>query len=183
MGRCYAGSDTLYTLALPRATVFQFEVIQDLAGKFDVNSMDVYAQPKYSNFPTFDALNCGSLWFQVSRGFKGYRHVDFARLFADNSLRTAWLCQSSAVLMLLFWLQVTVAKKHSEFMGGLTALKAAALPTCDLNKFVHPTLRDNSKPIHMIVTTPDRFDTCYLKQVSYNRPFRGCLLCSMSDVL
>ena len=64
-------------------------------------------------------------------------------------------------------------------MGGFKALKAAALPTCDLNKFVHPRLQDNSKPIHMIVTTPDRFDTCYLKQVSYNRPFRGCLLCSL----
>ncbi|KAL0026854.1 hypothetical protein WJX77_006659 [Trebouxia sp. C0004] len=59
---------------------------------------------------------------------------------------------------------VTVAKKHSEFMEGFKALKAAALPTCDLNNFVHPTLPDNSKPIHMIVTTPDRFDTCYLKQ-------------------
>ncbi|DBB00231.1 TPA: hypothetical protein ACH3X1_014060 [Trebouxia sp. C0004] len=60
------GSDTLYTLALPRAEVFEFEVVQDLAGKFVANSMDVYAQPKYSNFPTFDALNCGSLWFQVT---------------------------------------------------------------------------------------------------------------------
>ncbi|KAL0027451.1 hypothetical protein WJX77_001980 [Trebouxia sp. C0004] len=57
------GSNTLYTLALPRATVFEFEVVQDPAGKFVANSMDVYAQPKY-NFPTFDALNCGSLWFQ-----------------------------------------------------------------------------------------------------------------------
>ena len=109
--------------------------------------------------------------------------MDFARLFAKNCLRTAWLCQSSAVLMLLFESQVTVAKKHSEFMGGLTALKRAALPTCDLNKFVHPTLRDNSKPIHMIVTTPDRFDTCYLKQVSYIRSVCGCLLFSMSHVL
>ena len=71
MGHCYAGSDTLYTLALPRATGLQFEVAQDLAGKFVANSMDVYAQPKYSNFPTFDALNCGSLWFQVGSGFTG----------------------------------------------------------------------------------------------------------------
>ncbi|DBB01050.1 TPA: hypothetical protein ACH3X1_000950 [Trebouxia sp. C0004] len=60
-----AGSDILYTLALPCATVFEFEVVQDLAGKFVANSMDVYAQPKYSNFPTFDSLNCGSLWFQT----------------------------------------------------------------------------------------------------------------------
>ncbi|KAA6429193.1 MAG: hypothetical protein FRX49_00589 [Trebouxia sp. A1-2] len=117
------GSDILYTLALPRATVFEFQVVQDLAGKFVADSMDVYAQPKYNNFPTFDSLNCGSLWFQV-----------------------------------------TVAKKHSDFMGGFKALQAAALPTCNLNNFVHPTLRDNSKPIHMIVTTPDRFETCYLKQ-------------------
>jgi len=73
VGHCYAGSDTLYTLALARAEVFEFEVVQDLAGKFVANSMDVYAQPKYSNFPTFDALNCGSLWFQVSRGFTGFR--------------------------------------------------------------------------------------------------------------
>ena len=84
--------------------------------------------------------------------------------------------------MLLFWPQVTVAKKHSEFMGGFKALQAAALPTCNLNNFVYPTLHDNSKPSHMIVTTPDRFDTCYLKQVSYNR-FRGCVLCAVSDVL
>ncbi|DBA86734.1 TPA: hypothetical protein ACH3X2_005425 [Trebouxia sp. C0005] len=117
------GSDILYTLALPRATVFEFQVVQDLAGKFVADSMDVYAQPKYNNFPTFDSLNCGCLWFQV-----------------------------------------TVAKKHSDFMGGFKALQAAALPTCNLNNFVHPTLRDNSKPIHMIVTTPDRFETCYLKQ-------------------
>ena len=73
MGHCYAGSDTLYTLALPRAEVFEFEVVQDLAGKFVANSMDGYAQPKYSNFLTFDALDCGSLWFQVSRGFTGFR--------------------------------------------------------------------------------------------------------------
>ncbi|DBA99500.1 TPA: hypothetical protein ACH3X3_012087 [Trebouxia sp. C0006] len=37
------GSDTRYTLALPRATVFEFEIVQDLAGKFVANSMDVYA--------------------------------------------------------------------------------------------------------------------------------------------
>ena len=66
MGPCYAGSDTLYTLALPEAKVFEFEAVQDLAEKFVADSMDVYAQPKYSNYPTFDALNCGSLWFQVS---------------------------------------------------------------------------------------------------------------------
>ncbi|KAL3132928.1 hypothetical protein ABBQ38_006842 [Trebouxia sp. C0009 RCD-2024] len=117
------GSDTLYTLALPRATFFGFRTFQELAGTFVADSMDVYAQQRHSNFPTFDALNCGSLWFQV-----------------------------------------TVAKKHFEFMEGFRALKAAALPRCNLNKFVHPPLHDNSKPIHMIVTTPDRFDTCYLKQ-------------------
>lgn len=65
-GPCFAGSDILYTLALPRATVLEFEDVQDLAGKLVANSMDVYAQPKYSNYPTFDSLNCGSLWFQVS---------------------------------------------------------------------------------------------------------------------
>ena len=83
--------------------------------------------------------------------------------------------------MLLFWPQVTVAKKHSEFMGGFKALQAAALPTCNLNKFVHPTLHDNSKPIHMIVTTSDRFDTCYLKQVSYIDSVAACFVpCLMS---
>ena len=95
----------------------------------------------------------------VSSKPRVYSCANFARLFAYNSLRTAWPCQSSAVLMLLFWPQVTVAKKHSEFMGGFKALQAAALPTCNLNKFVHPTLQDNSKPIHMIVTTSDRCDT------------------------
>ena len=89
---------------------------------------------------------------------------------------------SSAMLILLFWPQVTIAKKQAEFMGGFKALQAAVLPSCNLNKFVRPILHDNSKPIHMIVTTPDRFDTRYLKQVSYNR-FCSCLLCSVSDVL
>ena len=67
--------------------------------------------------------------------------------------------------MLLFWLQITIAKKPSECMGGFKALKAASLPTCNLSKFVELPLKDNSMPIHMIVTTPDRFDTCYLIQV------------------
>ncbi|KAL0044441.1 hypothetical protein WJX82_006838 [Trebouxia sp. C0006] len=75
-----------------------------------------------------------------------------------------WLAQIPSTLWHYHVPQVTVAKKHSEFMGGFKALKAAVLPTCDLNKFIHPRLQDNSKPIHMIVTTPDRFDTCYLKQ-------------------
>ena len=109
-------------------------------------------------------------------------HADLARLFTYDILRTARPCQSNTVLMLMFSPQVTVAKKQSEFMGGFKALQAAALPTCNLNKFVHPALHDNSKPIHMIVTTSDRFETCYLKQVSYIR-FHGCLLCSVSNVL
>ena len=61
---------------------------------------------------------------------------------------------------------MTIAKKHSEFLAGVKALKAARLPRCDLNKFVQPPLHDNNKPIHMIVTTPDRFETCYRSQVS-----------------
>lgn len=60
--------------------------------------------------------------------------------------------------------QITVAKKHSQKMAGFTALKAAGLPACDVNSYVKPPLIDGFKPIHMIVTTPDRFDTCYQKQ-------------------
>ena len=51
-------------------------------------------------------------------------------------------------------------------MAGFTALKAARLPSCDLNNYVEPPLSDGVKLLHMIVTTPDRFDTCYQKQVS-----------------
>ena len=56
------------------STLWHYHVLQFLSlksfkiwhGKFVANSMNVYAQPKYSNFPTFDSLNCGTLWFQVS---------------------------------------------------------------------------------------------------------------------
>lgn len=51
-------------------------------------------------------------------------------------------------------------------MASFNALKAAGLPACSLNNYVEPHLLDDVKPIHMIVTTPDRFDTCYQKQVS-----------------
>jgi len=64
------------------------------------------------------------------------------------------------------WLQITVAKKHSQKMAGFTALKAARLPACNLNNYVEPPLIDGVSLLHMIVTTPDRFDTCYQKQVS-----------------
>ncbi|DBA75751.1 TPA: hypothetical protein ACH3X1_010162 [Trebouxia sp. C0004] len=47
---------------------------------------------------------------------------------------------------------------------GFTALKAARLPSCNLNNYVEPPLSDGVKLLHMIVTTPDRFDTCYQKQ-------------------
>ena len=64
------------------------------------------------------------------------------------------------------WLQITVAKKHSQQMAGFTALKAARLPSCNLNNYVEPPLSDGVKLLHMLVTTPDRYDTCYQKQVS-----------------
>lgn len=51
-------------------------------------------------------------------------------------------------------------------MAGFTALKAARMPFCNLNNYVEPPLSDGVKLLHMIVTTPDRFDTCYQKQVS-----------------
>lgn len=70
------------------------------------------------------------------------------------------------LLLLVVCLQITVAKKHSQKMAGFTALKAARLPACDLNNYVEPPLIDGVKLLHMIVTTPDRFDTCYQKQVS-----------------
>ncbi len=69
-------------------------------------------------------------------------------------------------LSVFVWLQITVAKQQSQKMAGVNALKAAGLPACRLNNYVDPPLIDDSKPIHMIVTTPDRFDTCYHKQVS-----------------
>ncbi|DBA92682.1 TPA: hypothetical protein ACH3X1_002893 [Trebouxia sp. C0004] len=61
-------------------------------------------------------------------------------------------------------LQITVAKKHSQKMAGFTALKAARLPSCNLNNYVEPPLSDGVKLLHMIVTTPDRFDTFFQKQ-------------------
>jgi hypothetical protein len=46
-------------------------------------------------------------------------------------------------------------------MASFNALKAAGLPACSLNTYVDPPLNDDVKAIHMIVTTPDRFGTCY----------------------
>jgi len=69
-------------------------------------------------------------------------------------------------VQMIFWLQITVDKKHSQKMAGFTALKAARLPACNLNKHVEPPLSDGVRLLHMIVTTPDRFETCYQKQVS-----------------
>ncbi|KAL3160457.1 hypothetical protein ABBQ32_010775 [Trebouxia sp. C0010 RCD-2024] len=118
------GSSTCYTLRLPAASErLVFTSLTELAHVFQVDSMASYAQPKYSNHPTFDALNCGTLCFQI-----------------------------------------TVAKKHSQKMAGFIALKAARLPCCNLNNYVEPPLSDGVKLLHMIVTTPDRFDTCYQKQ-------------------
>jgi len=63
----HAGSSTCYTLRLPPASeVLVFTSLTELARVFQVDSMATYAQPKYSNHPTFDALNCGTLCFQVS---------------------------------------------------------------------------------------------------------------------
>ncbi|KAL3159354.1 hypothetical protein ABBQ32_14138 [Trebouxia sp. C0010 RCD-2024] len=118
------GSSTCYTLRLPAASeLLVFTSLTELAHVFQVDSMASYAQPKYSNHPTFDALNCGTLCFQI-----------------------------------------TVAKKQSQKMAGFIALKAARLPCCNLNNYVEPPLSDGVKLLHMIVTTPDRFDTCYQKQ-------------------
>jgi len=64
------------------------------------------------------------------------------------------------------WLQITVAKNHSQKVADFTALKAARLPACNLNNHVKPPLNDGVRPLHMIVTTPDRFDACCQKQVS-----------------
>jgi hypothetical protein len=63
-------------------------------------------------------------------------------------------------------LQITVAKNHSQKVADFTALKAARLPACNLNNYVEPPLNDGVRPLHIIVTTPDRFDTCYQKQVN-----------------
>ena len=94
----------MYTLALPRAKLVEFELVRDLAGQLVVDSMEVYAKPVYSNHPTFDALNCGNLWFQVSCGSCKVIVYAFARFLAWVIVRKAWLCLSGAVLMLLFWL-------------------------------------------------------------------------------
>ena len=62
-------------------------------------------------------------------------------------------------------------------MAGFTALKAAGLPACDVNNYVEPPLFDGFKPIHMIVTTSDRFATCYQEQVSlYVACWLNCVL-------
>jgi hypothetical protein len=63
----HAGSSICYTLRLPPASeVLVFTSLTELAHVFQVDSMATYAQPKYSNHPTFDAMNCGTLCFQVS---------------------------------------------------------------------------------------------------------------------
>ena len=60
----HAGSSTSYTLRLPAASEFLvFTSLTELAHVFQLDSMAKYAQPKYSNHPTFDALNCGTLCF------------------------------------------------------------------------------------------------------------------------
>ncbi|DBB12725.1 TPA: hypothetical protein ACH3X3_005501 [Trebouxia sp. C0006] len=65
--------------------------------------------------------------------------------------------------------QITVAKNHSQKVADFTALKAARLPACNLNNYVEPPLNDGVRPLHIIVTTPDRFDTCYQKQSAKNQ--------------
>ncbi|DBA92135.1 TPA: hypothetical protein ACH3X1_015860 [Trebouxia sp. C0004] len=59
---------------------------------------------------------------------------------------------------------ITVANKHSQKMASFNALNIAGLPACRLNDYIEPHLIDDVKPIHMIVTTPDWFDTLYQKQ-------------------
>ncbi|KAL0033403.1 hypothetical protein WJX77_007985 [Trebouxia sp. C0004] len=60
---------------------------------------------------------------------------------------------------------ITVAKKHSRKMAGFTA-QAARLPACNFNNYVEPPLIGGVRLLHVIVTTPDRFNTCYHKQAS-----------------
>lgn len=61
-----AGSSSCYTLRLPPASeVLVFTSVTELPHVFQADSMATYAQPKYSNKPTFDALNCGTLCVQV----------------------------------------------------------------------------------------------------------------------
>ncbi|DBA86407.1 TPA: hypothetical protein ACH3X2_005644 [Trebouxia sp. C0005] len=102
-----------------------FSSLAELAHRFHVDFMATYAQPKYSNHPTLDALNCGTLCFQIN-----------------------------------------VGKKHFQKMAGFTALKAARLPACNLSNYVRPPVTDGVRLLHIIVTSPDRFDICYQKQVS-----------------
>ena len=60
MGKLVSGTN-------PAASeVLVFTSLAELAHVFQVDSTASYAQPKYSNHPTFDALNCGTLCFQVS---------------------------------------------------------------------------------------------------------------------
>ncbi|DBA79232.1 TPA: hypothetical protein ACH3X1_009046 [Trebouxia sp. C0004] len=61
------GSTTCYTLRVPPASeVLVFTSLTELAHVSQVDSIATYAQPKYSNHPTFDALNCGTLCFQIT---------------------------------------------------------------------------------------------------------------------
>ncbi len=63
----HIGSTICCTLRLPHASeVLVFTSLAKLTHMFQVDSMATYAQPKYSNPLTFDALNCGTLCFQVS---------------------------------------------------------------------------------------------------------------------
>ena len=78
--------------------------------------------------------------------------------------RNARLCAYG--LLCLSGRRSLLPKKQSQKMAGVNALKAAGLPACRLNHYVDPPLIDDVQPIHMIVTTQDRFDTCFQKQVS-----------------
>ncbi|DBB04071.1 TPA: hypothetical protein ACH3X1_013124 [Trebouxia sp. C0004] len=72
-----SSSSTCYTLRLPAAPeVLVFTSLAELAHVFQVDSMASYAQPKYSNHPTFDALNCGIVCFQT-----GVMKVDLSPAF------------------------------------------------------------------------------------------------------
>lgn len=76
--------------------------------------------------------------------------------------RNARLCAYG--LLCLSGRRSLLPKKQSQKMAGVNALKAAGLPACRLNHYVDPPLIDDVQPIHMIITTQDRFDTCFQKQ-------------------
>ncbi|KAL0026287.1 hypothetical protein WJX77_008360 [Trebouxia sp. C0004] len=104
----------------------------------------------------------GHAHWQVARGY--WFEIWGAKPCVMVTNHSDCWAQISATLCNYLVPKITVANKHSQKMASFNALNIAGLPACRLNDYIEPHLIDDVKPIHMIVTTPDWFDTLYQKQ-------------------